>query len=1121
MTATDKAGCSVSISKVVTVTPIQLTATASQPSITCSGSTYTLTLGGAATYTVNPGVLTTTTSTLVIANVPSQTTYTITGSNATNTCTGSTTLTVNGGSSPAVYCNCINTFTPSAHFEFLAPAANPGLSRSSAAFVTDLSTYNAGAGTAAIPVSIVGGITTIGSTTAAVSNILLGCNLLLSTHVKFVNCNIKVLPTMSGTYNNAQIVTNGYDLTVDNTTIQACDQMWQGIISTGAGSNKITIKNNSKLQDMIQGVAISNSGAVLDASNSTFENNLVGIHINTPIDNAAGKITGNTFMNVGGLLAPNNSNGQVGKHGIMLTDVVYPLTIGGTTTGLGNMFQNLENGIYFAKTNAGPLDMMGNSTVNVGFVSSNNQFIDIVGGPEIHHFGTTSKNLYNAPQGCGIYVYNYQQGIKNPLVKPIASTYDSRYDNFDNVTKGIVANVGNGTVNHADMLQVQCGIMNNFTDVCRYNISENRIADAHLGIQFVGNSGNGSVVQNNQIDLNENYLVMTTPKYIIGYNVDGTPIVGPSTSQAIWPIGIDVQHTNNAVKSQFWLGGNLTNGATYTVTADGEDFSNVINIPGRRGIGVRMNNAGAGYDVNRNTVRMLTKDGAFCTNGQVATDPVGMCGELTGYQVSNAVGSRFRENKAKTDNNFTLGGEDFNAFYNRPSTGFLLANSIKLTLHCNTMSNLSIGFLAQGACGTGDKEIAGNLMNNHKLGWYFRSYTGVAAAFSNNIGSAASGDVDNKWNGSYFSLGNSAFAFGSCKVFRYDMTAIAPALKIFNKNGTIFNAESKASAANKEYKVFPTTVLDQQGCTNPSNAKANEADVELDESLLDLSVGSTGINYPLFDPVADFIDRANAYRALDVDPMIRASSSLYSNFYSNNTSTNLGKLRATDLGIEGVLDSTALLDSSAYRLKVNQSRLSNASVVPSNNFYENCEQWMNDLYIQIRDSGAHNIDSSKRLKLAALAQQCPMAFGPCVYKARSLFASFAPGVQYNDKLACAAMLPANKNATNPYKIEDEVLNGMFASETQQALLAQLQANDVQIYPNPVATNQKLNIAYNLSEPAVGTIYDNVGKVIFHFNLASGKAIQAVTIPSLANGVYLVSVQIGTIKVSNFKLTIVD
>jgi hypothetical protein len=190
-------------------------------------------------------------------------------------------------------------------------------------------------------------------------------------------------------------------------------------------------------------------------------------------------------------------------------------------------------------------------------------------------------------------------------------------------------------------------------------------------------------------------------------------------------------------------------------------------------------------------------------------------------------------------------------------------------------------------------------------------------------------------------------------------------------------------------------------------------------------------------------------------------------------------------------------------------------------FYENCEQWINDLYIQMRDSGAHNIDSIKRLKLAALAQQCPMAFGPCVYKARSLFASFAPGMQYNDKLECAAMLPANKNTTNPYKTEDDVLNGMFAEDPQQAMMAQLQTNDVQIYPNPLATNQKLNIAYNLSEPAVGTIYDNVGKVIFYFDLKAGKALKELTLPSLASGIYLVSIKVGNTKISNFKLSIID
>jgi hypothetical protein len=907
-----------------------------------------------------------------------------------------------------------------------------------------------------------------GTSTIANKKLVLKGTFTLTDNLTFEGCDIRMASDLDASgNNNTKIDCSHYNLTLTDhvpstgptvhTSILACEKMWQGIISTGAASNKITIKN-STLKDMIQGVHMSNFGAVLDVSGSTFENNLIGIQLNSPTANIGGQITGNTFSTGGGLLAPHNITGKVGQHGIKLLDVVHPLTIGGFSSSLGNTFQNLENGIYLGKTNAGPLDMFGNSTVPVGFISQNNQFIDIVGGAEIHHYSTAGNYLYGDSKGCGIYVYNYHQGIKNPLVKPIASYYESRNDNFENVTKGIVANVGNGTVNQANMSQVQCGIMNNFTDYCRYSITQNTIADAHLGIQFVGNSGNRSVVQNNQIDLSANYLVMNYPKYIFDYGT-GMPVLGSYVQQAIWPIGIDVQnHSNSAANTNLLIGADLPDPTTAVLQDNGDNFSNIITVPSKGGIGIRLNNTSKVHIVSRNLVKYSNGDVSNCGSINNPTNLIsGSCGDFVGISVTNAVKSTFAENKVKGLNTFAGA-----AFNNRFTKGFMLDNSSKLEMICNTTSDVQYGIYAQGNCNTAATAIAGNTTNNNKIGWYFRSYSGIPGGFGSDIGST-SADNNNLWLGAYYSLGNAFFSNGPCKVYRSTFASDNLPYNIWNQNGTITTAESKANFAGKHYQpLFASNTLPND-CSSPSTLKLTEEDVPIQDGQLAMAITPTGVSYPLFDQIADYIDDANAYRALDVDSFLRLSNASYNTFYTTNWVSNLGRIRQSDRALAALLDSVAMADSTIYANRLADIETSTNAIANNGKFFENCERSTNELYLQIMKHGLQTIDSAAGVQLSWLAQQCPAGTGTCVYKARSIMAMLVPGVQYYDDIACAAILPLNKNGTNPYGEEQNVLDNMQAASTEAQILQNIKPNEFIVYPNPASVNTQLNIVYDIGD----------------------------------------------------------
>ncbi|HFA50873.1 MAG TPA: T9SS type A sorting domain-containing protein, partial [Bacteroidetes bacterium] len=134
----------------------------------------------------------------------------------------------------------------------------------------------------------------------------------------------------------------GKSLTIGNSTIYGCTDMWDGISIEPGGSLDIT---SSTVMDADAAIAASFATKLI-AQNNTFENNRIGIQATSP---SAGffsgvslplPLTGNTFTTNGSLLS-----GGLGFAGIELFNQ-FGFTVG-TTNGAAspNVFDNLENGI--------------------------------------------------------------------------------------------------------------------------------------------------------------------------------------------------------------------------------------------------------------------------------------------------------------------------------------------------------------------------------------------------------------------------------------------------------------------------------------------------------------------------------------------------------------------------------------------------------------------------------------------------------------------------------------------------------------------------------------------------------------------------------------------------------
>jgi hypothetical protein len=188
--------------------------------------------------------------------------------------------------------------------------------------------------------------------------------------------------------------------------------------------------------------------------------------------------------------------------------------------------------------------------------------------------------------------------------------------------------------------------------------------------------------------------------------------------------------------------------------------------------------------------------------------------------------------------------------------------------------------------------------------------------------------------------------------------------------------------------------------------------------------------------------------------------------------------------------------------------------------HENWERWVNSLYLNIVTNGLDNMSADNTNKLSYLAQQCPAATGPAVYKARSLMAMLVPALTYEDDAACAAMLPPSKGGKNPYKEEQDLLDGMSAEDEN---MVTVDLNEFKIYPNPIARQSDLTLLYNIPENdnAICIITDITGKQVSTIDLQGGKRRVVTTISDLSAGVYIIKVISSNREVYKQKLNVVD
>ncbi|MBK7041663.1 MAG: T9SS type A sorting domain-containing protein [Bacteroidetes bacterium] len=171
--------------------------------------------------------------------------------------------------------------------------------------------------------------------------------------------------------------------------------------------------------------------------------------------------------------------------------------------------------------------------------------------------------------------------------------------------------------------------------------------------------------------------------------------------------------------------------------------------------------------------------------------------------------------------------------------------------------------------------------------------------------------------------------------------------------------------------------------------------------------------------------------------------------------------------------------------------------------------------------------------LSAVRTSCPFVGGTAVYKARVLWATYNPIIQYNDRLNCIQNIDQNKNGNNEYINLDSLLEAQVNEQSQKSaeqiknistnhlnIKSQIKIEkleEISVYPNPA--NTQIIISYSNESDGHFTLFNAVGNIVLTTSLLKTNNKTQILLNDVANGIYTCEVEFNNKNKSFGKLTI--
>lgn len=887
-TYTTATGCTltaVAQTSVVT-TPTAITVFANPPAGLCASyPTATLTAGGATTYTFTDGTTSTYTNPATVSPVAT-TVYTITGANAT--CSLSTTFTVNYTTA----CLCVATNT--------VPST------------LNTTTLNLSSG-----YSLQGAVTITGG------------------NVAFIGADMRCSPGSSIT------VANGATLTITQSHLYSCFDMWEGIVVQDGG---YLIINTSLIEDAVKAIDVTNNtsttGKVLDISTTVFNKNVASISItnytqtitNYPFAIKSSLFTSRDFTftptswpTQGALTAtctPANplgspyciqnfpvvnpkapNNADAAYFGISLSNV--GVTSNPTTT---PTYKYIRIG---DPTNPSYFNVFDNLRLSITAINSNFKAAHNVFQNTKYRFGRgylegvaieamsddwnsnsvvlTANNSYSTTSVNKFYDCNY--AVRTTDIFEL----DAQWMRIQS-TQTASANFQEG----------KYGIYNTSKKYRLHEIKYNKLANIENGITF--NSTYGSIAFGGSSYFDSQYAGQV---YISNNTI--TPI--PSGA-------ITTEFVSNAITVE-----NAIAAPAYTLltTSPLLEVSDNVMTDVYRGIAA-INNSNPALMSQNNTCTLALDPGGNLQNGisiSACTNPSVQLNSILGPNTTNTI-----------------------------TTGIYASMNTAPKVTCNTVSTTYQGFEFAGSqAGTKWK---GNSMTTHTLGLVLSNTAVIGAQGSSTAA------IDNAWNGTWsgiiYNTYNGPNSLATSSPLWVQNTA--PYLPV-NFNSFFAGQDYGSGGLN--------TATGAYSCAGGgARMMASNDDEQSFYDVLESIANYVPVKNNNVDP-ANYIAQYKLYKILEDDLTLLSKSKNLSDFYYNNKTLAYGKL----LNVENQLI------NGNY-----SSALSIVNGISNKNHIENNYNEFANLYSKYYTK---TYDSTDNKTLFILANKCPFIEGEVIYHARAFY----------------------------------------------------------------------------------------------------------------------------------------
>jgi hypothetical protein len=640
-----------------------------------------------------------------------------------------------------------------------------------------------------------------------------------------------------------------------------------------------------------------------------------------------------------------------------------------------------------------------------------NKFLNIDGGVGFDTpLSPNDDNMFINPNGTAIFGNNSFKSYK-VHANIIGNDPLSNITNFDRCNKAIILNAFNANVRRNNSVMTNGGFLFNQSEGKNIECIHNNLDGVRLGISKTGNEQHFHS-DNNIITLAEN--LYSTGISSIYYN------------------------TSNVGRTQ--LHGN-------TIEISNTDYA----------IGIQLMN-GSDDDMQLNEITFTNTS----TTTAITAAPT-----LLGMKLVNT-------KNAYLNSNTILGQNNQNFFDHRSTAAIYTHKNLLGTYDCNISHHTQFGMYIVGNNSTGSYDrVKNNLFETRKACLLFRHLSNEGTlgdiGYSQTIPPFYKYDGNNKFYNQASSSLNKIYRFTTCSAPTFDKIVTQSSNLVQSESGSNFTSSSICNV-----QVPPTANFDDIYLCNPPNTNnfacdATVPNTDFHDVEIAIGIAEHNIQYNEFPDGGRWLDEQMLYDWLNHDTTIRYSSPILDSFYLANASGDLEKLWMVDDLIAQLTDSVNL-ENTSYWTSLIQTAYTENNNIQSSEVFTNNEKWINNKYLNYLDLGLGNITQEDFEDIETMANACPYIDGTAVFKARTLYAMFVPGVDYDDMAICNS-IGVYKGGKSLYELENESLNGNGKTQNVNA------TNNLRIYPNPASTSLTIEFPLNESDTAAFTICDLTGKII--------------------------------------------